>query len=121
MSPPPKRPQKPGFPAESEVLQQADTAAHAAMADVAQQIGQRIVDAETGWEYHVELLGVSQEQAAWMPVSEQAQIAAVEKRLNELGSDGWELAGYGPLPLVGPGVTAETRLVALFKRPIRAA
>ena len=65
------------------------------------------------WEYLVLEVGVKLQ-----PTTEQrrAELAALEQRCNELGAQGWELAGMAPLASTvgGGGLTSQLRL--LFKR-----
>jgi hypothetical protein len=67
------------------------------------------------WSYHIEH---SQIIERWSAKKQAQEVAKFNDRLNELGSDGWEMVGFESVPLTG-GFTGQVKgyaYLTFFKR-----
>lgn len=68
------------------------------------------------WEYKVEVLDVS--ESRWSPERRLEETKQLQKSLNRLGADGWEMVSYESVPIAGK-FTNESRgwvYLLFFKR-----
>jgi hypothetical protein len=68
------------------------------------------------WEYVIERASVVER---WGPKRQAEEVAAFQKKLNEYGTDGWEMVGFETVPLTGAfsGNVKGYVYLVFFKRP----
>lgn len=107
------------FPEEAEVLVRLlDEAAADAASTVRPAKRKRSPKQPARWEYHVEFLSHAPEPIAFRQ-GDDVEVELLEQRLNELGTEGWELVGYGPSPFRVWSRQPDPRMIAVFKRQAR--
>ena len=67
------------------------------------------------WQYHAETINLT---SHWTETGSNAATARLLARINQLGSEGWEMISYTSTPVFGPVSQKTTGLttVAFFKR-----